>query len=126
MVGLPFLACPSYFLTSEANFLISTQTRYRAAEALIAELEQYKKKEGIYPFSTGKVPTGFASKEDCINYHIGYCTQGNTYTVYFSLASYLVTYHNYSYCPNWSQLPKESQRGKATEKPNWRVEIGID
>lgn len=126
MVGLPFLAWPAYFLTNEANFLISTQIRYRAAEELIAELEQYKKKEGIYPFSTGKIPIDFASKEECTNYHIGYCTLGNTYRVYFSVASYSITYHNYIYCPNWSQLPKELRGGKTVEKPNWRVEIGID
>lgn len=126
MVGLPFLAWPSYFLTNEVNLVVKTQMKYRAAEELIEELEQYKKKEGKYPFSTGRIPEGFASKKDCNKYHIGYHTQGETFKVYFGLSSHLFTFYQYTYCADWSKLPKESQRGKAAEKPNWRVEIGVD
>lgn len=126
MVGLPFVAWSTYFLTNEVSLFVRTQTRYRAAEELITELEQYKKKEGSYPLSTGRVPAGFASTANCYNHNIGYYSQGDTFRIYFALSSYLFTYHNYSYCPDWSQVPKESQCGKATERTNWRVETGVD
>jgi hypothetical protein len=126
MVGLPFLAWPSYFLTNEVSLFVKTQMRYRAAEELIAELEQYKKQEGNYPFSTGRIPAGFASKKDCNNYHIGYCTQGDTYRVYFGLSSHLFTSHQYTYCADWSKLAKESWYGNPTGKLNWRVQTMVD
>ena len=126
MVGLPFLAWTSYFLTNEVSLFVKTQTRYRAAEELIAELEQYKKKEGKYPFSTGKIPEGFASKKDCNNYHIGYCTQGDTYRVYFGLSSHLFTSDQYTYCADWSKLPKASWYGNPTKKLNWRMQTMVD
>jgi hypothetical protein len=126
MVGLPFVAWSTYFLTNELSLFVRTQIRYRAAEELIIELEQYKKKEGSYPLSTGRVPAGFASTANCYNHHIGYYSRGDTFRMYFGLSSYLFTYHNYSYCPDWSKVPKESQRGKAIERANWRVEIGVD
>jgi hypothetical protein len=126
MVGLPFLAWPSYFLTNEVSLFVKTQMRYRAAEELIAELEQYKKKKGQYPFSTGNIPEGFASKEDCNNNNIGYSNQGDTYIVYFGLISYLVTSHQYTYCENWSKLPKDPRYGNLSKKLNWRVQTVID
>lgn len=126
MVGLPFLAWPSYFLTNEVSLFVKTQMRYQAAEELIVELEQYKKKKGQYPFSTGKIPEGFASKKDCNNYNVGYHTQGDTYIVYFGLISYLVTSHQCTYCENWSKLPKELRYGNPIEKINWRVQTVVD
>ncbi len=126
MVGLPFVAWSTYFLANEVSLSVRTKIRYQAAEELIAELEQYKKKEGRYPLSTGRVPAGFASTANCYNHHIGYYSQGDTFRMYFGLSSYLFTYHNYTYCSDWSKLPKESQRGKAIERANWRVETGVD
>jgi hypothetical protein len=126
MVGLPFFSWTSYFLANEVHFFTQKRIRYHAAEELIAELEQYKQQKGKYPSSTGVVPAGFSSKQRCMNNHIGYCTQGDTYRIYFGLNSYLFTYYNYSYCPDWSKVPKESLLGTATEKANWRVETGVD
>lgn len=126
MVGLPFLAWTSYFLTNEVSLFIRKQTRYRMAEELITELKQYKEKEGSYPLSTGRVPAGFASTANCYNHHIGYYSQGDTFRIYFGLSSHLFTYHNYTYCSDWSKVPKESQRGTTTERANWRVETGVD
>lgn len=126
MVGLPFFSWTSYFLANEVQFFTQKRIRYHAAEELIAELEQYKQQKGKYPSSTGEVPAGFSSKQSCVNNHIGYCTQGDTYRIFFGLTSYLFTYHNYSYCSDWSKVPKESQRGTATERANWRVETGVD
>lgn len=122
MVGLPFLSWTTY----EAGLFVKIQMRYRAAEELIAELEQYKKEEGKYPFSTGRIPAGFASTANCYNYRIGYYSHGDTYRMYFGISSYLLNSRQYTYCPNWSKLPKESWYGNPTGKLNWRVQTVVD
>jgi hypothetical protein len=126
MVGLPFCSWTFYFLANEVHFFTQKRIRYYAAEELIAELEQYKQQKGKYPSSTGEVPAGFDSKQRCNDYNIGYSTQGDTFRVHFSLSSYLFTYHDYTYCPDWSKVPKESKRGKATDRANWRIVTRVD
>lgn len=121
MIGLPAVAWTTYLVGDEITFAVQTEVHYRAAEELIMELEEYKRKNKTYPLSTGSVPATFASRERCSNYNIGYSSQGKVFRVYFALSSHLLMGHNYTYCSDWSQLPQESTVGQPTERANWRL-----
>lgn len=121
MIGLPAVSWTTYMFGDELYLTMRSEWRYKAAEELINELEDYKRQHQTYPVSTGKVPVEFKSSEECRNKHIGYASQGRFFRIYFDLPSRLFTINNYTYCSDWSQLPEGYVVGKPTDRLNWRL-----
>lgn len=121
MIGLPAVSWTTYLVGDEKALDIRAEWRYQAAEELIAELEEYKRKHQTYPVSTGGVPLEFKSREECRKNNIRYTSQGQFFRVYFDLSSHSFIVYNYTYCSDWSKVPQESIVGQPTERANWRL-----